>query len=134
MAKRGERLLTAAQFQALAQVPAETEWFANIENPRTRRAYRIDLRDFMAFVGIRIPEEFRTVTRSHVIAWRTLVETRGAAPAMIRRKLAALSSLFEHLREANAVSHNPVKGVRDRGPRRTMERRRRSRTVPLDRS
>jgi len=105
------RLLTAQQFQELAHVPAEAEWFANITNPRTRRAYRIDLHDFMSFVGIRIPEEFRTVTRSHVIAWRKLVETRGAAPATIRRKLAALSSLFDHLCESNAVTHNPVKGV-----------------------
>ncbi len=30
----------------------------------------------------------------------------------IRRKLAALSSLFEHLCNANAVTHNPVKGVK----------------------
>jgi hypothetical protein len=28
------------------------------------------------------------------------------------RKLAALSSLFEHLCDANAVTHNPVKGVK----------------------
>lgn len=93
-------------------MPPEVEWFANIENPRTRRAYRIDLHDFMSFVGIATPAEFRTVTRSHVIAWRKVVEPRGAAPATIRRKLAALSSLFEHLCEANAVTHNPVKGVK----------------------
>lgn len=36
----------------------EIEWFANITNPRTRRAYEIDLKDFMAFVGIQRPEEF----------------------------------------------------------------------------
>ena len=106
------RFLTAAEFQQLAAVPAEIEWFANIENKSTRRAYQIDIKDFMDFVGIQIPEEFRTVTRSHVIAWRKVVETRGAAPATICRKLAALSSLFEHLREANAVTHNPVKGVK----------------------
>ncbi|MEO7966255.1 MAG: tyrosine-type recombinase/integrase [Gemmatimonadaceae bacterium] len=106
------RLLTAAEFQHLADVPAEVEWFANIENARTRRAYRIDLHDFMTFVGIVAPEEFRAVTRSHVIAWRKVVETRGAAPATIRRKLAALSSLFEHLCESNAVTHNPVKGCK----------------------
>jgi integrase/recombinase XerD len=112
LARRGERLLTAAQFRQLADVPAETEWFANIQNPRTRRAYRIDLQDFMKFVGVGRPEEFRRVTRSHVIAWRKLLEERHSAPATIRRKLAALSSLFEHLCEANAVTHNPVKGVK----------------------
>lgn len=41
----GERRLTALQFQELATVPAAVEWFANIRNPRTRRAYQADLRD-----------------------------------------------------------------------------------------
>jgi hypothetical protein len=42
----------------LAAVPPEAEWFANIDNPRTRRAYRIDIHEFMGFVGIGRPEEF----------------------------------------------------------------------------
>ncbi|MNL29394.1 hypothetical protein D3C87_1510750 [compost metagenome] len=32
------RRLTAAEFQGLATVPAAVEWFANLANPRTRRA------------------------------------------------------------------------------------------------
>ena len=88
------------------------EWFANIDNQRTRRAYQIDLKDFMSFVGIRRPEEFRLVTRAHLIAWRKQLEQRSLAGATIRRKLAALSSLFEYLCEHNAVTNNPVKGVK----------------------
>jgi integrase/recombinase XerD len=34
-----DRLLTAAEFQKLADVPPEVEWFANISNHHTRRAY-----------------------------------------------------------------------------------------------
>jgi site-specific recombinase XerD len=105
-------LLTRKEFQQLADVPAEVEWFANIDNKRTRRAYQIDLRDFMQFVGIRRPEEFRLVTRAHLIAWRKHLEQRQLAGATIRRKLAALSSLFEYLCERNAVTNNPVKGVK----------------------
>src|SRR6266550_2587010 len=105
-------LLTRKEFQQLADVPAEVEWFANIDNQRTQRAYQIDLRDFMSFVGIRRPEEFRLVTRAHLIAWRKQLEQRQLAGATIRRKLAALSSLFEYLCEHNAVMHNPVKGVK----------------------
>ncbi len=115
-------LLSRADFQQLAQVPPEVEWFANIDNPRTRRAYQIDIKDFMSFVGIGSPEEFRLVTRAHVIAWRSALERRVVARkglpdqplsgATIRRKLAALSSLFEYLCDNNAVSHNPVKGVK----------------------
>lgn len=70
------RRLTAAQFQGLAQVPPELEWFANIDNPRTRAAYQQDLREFIRFLGIERPEEFRTVTRSHVLAWRKDLEAR----------------------------------------------------------
>ena len=33
---RGRRFLTAAEFQTLADVPPEVEWFANLSNPSTR--------------------------------------------------------------------------------------------------
>jgi site-specific recombinase XerD len=107
-----ERLLTKAEFQGLSVVPAEVEWFANIDNPQTRRAYQNDLTDFMRFVGIRQAEEFRIVTRSHVIAWRKTLEERMLASSAIRRKLSALASLFEYLCEKNAVAFNPVKGAK----------------------
>lgn len=110
---QGERRLTAAEFQHLAAVPAAVEWFTNIDNPRTRRAYQNDLEDFCSFVGLTGTEEFRAVTRAHVLAWRAQLETRGLAGATIRRKLAALASLFDHLLENNAVAGgNPVHGVK----------------------
>jgi integrase/recombinase XerD len=90
----------------------QLEWFANLDNPRTRRAYRLDVRDFTAFAGVERPEEMRQVTRAHLIAWRKDLERRGLAPSSIQRKLAAVASLFDHLCEANAVSHNPVRGVK----------------------
>ena len=106
------RALTTAEFHQLSNVPPEAEWFANLDNPRTRRAYQIDLRDFMGFVGIAQPDEFRTVARAHVLAWRKHLEGRQLSGATIRRKLAALSSLFDYLCEKNAVSLNPVAGVK----------------------
>lgn len=109
----GERRLTSVEFQQLASVPAAVEWFANIDNPRTRRAYQNDLEDFCSFVGLTGADEFRAVTRAHVLAWRAQLETRGLAGATIRRKLAALASLFDHLLENNAVAGgNPVHGVK----------------------
>nr|WP_185160264.1 tyrosine-type recombinase/integrase [Pseudomonas sivasensis] len=108
-----ERRLTAVEFQQLAAVPAAVEWFANIDNPRTRRAYQGDLEDFCGFVGLTTADEFRAVTRAHVLAWRAQLEQRGLAGATIRRKLAALASLFDHLLENNAVAGgNPVHGVK----------------------
>jgi integrase/recombinase XerD len=106
------RALTAPEFQRLAEVPAETTWFANISNPQTRRAYQSDLRQFIHFVGIQAPTEFRQVTRAHILAWRTELEKQELAGSTIRRKLAALASLFEYLCNQNAVTHNPVKGVK----------------------
>lgn len=108
----GSRALTAREFQGLSDVPPELEWFANIPNAKTREAYRLDITDFTAFVGIDRPEEFRVITRAHVIAWRKDIERRPLAPATVRRKLSALSSLFEYLCERNAVLYNPVRGVK----------------------
>ena len=104
-------LLTKEEFARLADVPPEAEWFANITNVNTRRAYRNDLRQFMAFVGIVGPDEFRKITRAHVIAWRKQLEARSLSPASVRRKLAALAALFDFLCDHNAITHNPVKGV-----------------------
>jgi site-specific recombinase XerD len=55
----------------------------NIDNPRTRRAYRVDIHDFMGFVVIKEREEFRKVTRAHVLAWRKDLEERelGVQPS-----------------------------------------------------
>jgi integrase/recombinase XerD len=108
---RVSRLLTSAEFHRLAAVPPEVEWFANISNPNTRRVYENAIRDFMLFTGIARPEEFRTVTRAHIIAWRDELARRGLGGATIRNRLASLASLFEYLCEKNAVTHNPVKGV-----------------------
>ncbi|MGE0278449.1 MAG: tyrosine-type recombinase/integrase [Nitrospiraceae bacterium] len=85
---------------------------ANITNDKTRRAYKLDVGEFSQFLGLTRPEEFRTVTRAHVIAWRELLERRELSPPTIRRKLSALSSLFEYLCEKNAVAGNPIDGVK----------------------
>jgi len=106
------RLLTNADFARLADVPPEVEWFANIDNAQTSRAYKNALKDFMNFTGIKKPEEFREVSRGHIIAWRDELVSRNLSAMTIRHRLAALSSLFEYLCEKNTVTHNPVKGVK----------------------
>ncbi|MGO9263439.1 MAG: tyrosine-type recombinase/integrase [Candidatus Binataceae bacterium] len=98
--------------RALTDVPPEMEWFANLGNRATRRAYETALKDFMRFAGIARPEKFRIVTRAHVIAWRDELARRTVSATTIRHRLSALASLFEYLCEKNAVTHNPVKGVK----------------------
>jgi integrase/recombinase XerD len=106
------RLLTADQFRRLSDVPPEVEWFANLTSPATRRAYENAIKDFMAFTGIVRPDEFREVTRAHVIAWRDDLVRRERSGSTVRHRLSALASLFDYLCESNAVTHNPVKGVK----------------------
>src|SRR6516225_6997776 len=104
--------LTRAQFEQLADIPLEEEWLANITNLKTRRAYKEDVREFVAFTALQDYMGLRSAARSHTIAWRKDMERRGLAPATIRRKLSALSSLFDYLCERNAVTGNPVDGVK----------------------
>ena len=106
------RMLTRREFQKLADVPAVLEWLVNLTNPHTRAAYEKHVTEFAAFVGIGHPDEFRSVTRAHVIAWRDQLKGEEHSPATIRAKLSALSSLFEYLCEKNSITHNPVKGVK----------------------
>jgi len=106
---KAQLALTAEQFYGLAAVPPEEEWFANLTNPNTRRAYKADVRAFMAFIGISAAEDVRKVTRAHLLAWRKQIARQ--APATVRRKLAAVSSLFDYLCERNAIMLNPVAGV-----------------------
>jgi site-specific recombinase XerD len=106
------RALTPAQFGDLADIPPELEWLANLTNSKTRRAYKIDVQEFIAFACLGGIAELRAVTRAHVIAWRKDLEKRELAHSSIRRKLSALSALFDYLCEHNAVIGNPVDGVK----------------------
>ena len=109
LAVRTPGALTGEDFARLADVPPEAEWFANLTNPNTRRAYKSDVRSFMGFLGIEQGQDLRKVVRAHVLAWRKAIATQ--APATVRRKLAAVSSLFDYLCDRNAVPGNPVSGI-----------------------
>ncbi len=76
----GGRELAHPSFYRLNDVPPELEWFANISNPNTRRAYKNDVSGFMAFFGMKDARQFREVTRAHLLAWRKHLEGGGADP------------------------------------------------------
>jgi site-specific recombinase XerD len=78
-----ERTLTQEQYRDLADFPPELESLANITNAKTRRAYKVDVAEFIAFTNLRDHSAFRTVARSHVIAWRKDMESRSLAPTSI---------------------------------------------------
>jgi site-specific recombinase XerD len=105
-------LPTNGMLDSLAAVPEEAVWLAKLKSRRTRLAYRRDVLDFMKFIGIGSPEELRRVDHRAVIAWEShMRERHGLQAATIRRRLAALSSLFGHLVRHQVVRANPVREV-----------------------
>jgi site-specific recombinase XerD len=90
----------------------EAQWLANFASACTRRAYAADVRDFVAFSGMNTQGELLQVSRSHVLAWRHHLQAQGLSPSTQRRKLAALSSLLEHLVDEQLIPTNPARGVR----------------------
>src|SRR5450830_1686781 len=100
-------VLTTLQFHQLADVPPAIAWFANLDNPQTRRAYEADLREFMVFAGIAAPPQLRDVARGHALASRRELRRRALARPDIRRKLAAPPSLCVTLGTAQAIVAYP---------------------------
>jgi site-specific recombinase XerD len=108
-----ERGLTPAQFEALKVLPAADEWLLNNTSFRTRLAYKRDVAEFIDFIGIQEPSQFRSITTAHVIAYRDWLQSDARLPkpchdSTVRRKLAALSSLFDFLCERHQVERNVV--------------------------
>ena len=101
-----------ASLDALAAIPEEEIWLASQKSARTRRAYKQDVAHFMRTLGIVTPEQLRQVDHRAVIAWeRIMREQDGAAASTVRRRLAALSSLFKHLVRHGSANRNPVVDV-----------------------
>jgi hypothetical protein len=62
----GGRVSTITQ---LATIPEEEIWLAKQKSARTRRAYRLDARHFMATLQISSIDELRQADHKAVIAW-----------------------------------------------------------------
>lgn len=67
------------------------------EKLKTLLAAELALADFMGFTGIAHPEEFRIVTRAHVVAWRDDLACRELSATTVRHRPSGLTSLFEYL-------------------------------------
>ncbi len=101
-----------ASLDALAAIPEEEVWLASQKSARTRRAYKLDVAHFIKTLGITTPDILRQVDHHAVIAWeRIMRREQGAAASTVRRRLAALSSLFKHLVRHGAANRNPLADV-----------------------
>ncbi len=98
-----------SRLEQLADIPEEEIWLQKQKSARTRRAYRLDVQHFMRTLAITAAEELRQADHKAVIAWeRFMRETERAAASTIRRRLAALSSLYKHLVRHGHAARNPV--------------------------
>lgn len=95
----------------LAAMPPRDEWFAGIESPHNRKSYLRDVAEFMTFAGLESPERLPDATPEQVKGWRDALSARPLRATTVRRKLSALSSLFEDLVSRGAARRNPVEGV-----------------------
>src|SRR6187551_3828230 len=96
----------------LAAIPEEQVWLASRKSARTRRAYHNDVQHFMRTFHIQSPEELRKIDHRAVMAWERLMrEEQGSQASTVRRRLAALSSLFAHLVKFGVVEVNPARDV-----------------------
>ncbi len=101
-----------APIDVLAEVPALDVWLANLRSPQTRKAYRKDVVDFIESLDVHSHEELYRVKPAAVLAWRHMLEGRELKASTIRRKLAALSSLFTHLVAQHLCEFNPVRDIK----------------------
>jgi integrase/recombinase XerD len=96
----------------LAGIPEEEIWLASRKSARTRRAYQNDVKHFMRTLNMRSADELRRVDHRAVMAWEHIMrEQQGSQASTVRRRLAALSSLFAHLVKFGVVDMNPVREV-----------------------
>ncbi|HEX7058361.1 MAG TPA: tyrosine recombinase XerC [Solirubrobacterales bacterium] len=72
---------------------------------RTRRAYAVDLGQFVEWAGGRSPGEIR---HRDVRRYAAGLSSGGASPATVARKLAAIRSLFDFLVRTGRAGQNPA--------------------------
>ncbi|HEY4409316.1 MAG TPA: site-specific integrase [Acidimicrobiia bacterium] len=93
------------RFQALA-----ADWLDGLDSDNTRDAYRRDLAVFNDWCEGEGGSPL-TADGDDIDRYRDACDGEGAGQATIARRLSALSSFYEHARQAEAVQMNPVESV-----------------------
>src|SRR3954451_22063967 len=112
--------LTVRTVAAAAVTPSSTpvtagfgvdDWLSAYRSPATREAYARDAGQWLGWcAGAGIDPA--TARRPHADAWRARLEQAGLADRSIARKIAAVSSLYGYLVDADLVERNPFARVR----------------------
>ncbi len=71
-------------------------WLLGYASPATRRAYAADMTAWLGFCDIAGTGPL-AARRVHVDAWARAMQSAGAAPRTVARRLAAVSSWYQYL-------------------------------------
>jgi integrase/recombinase XerD len=87
-------------------------WLLRSPSLDTRSNYERDIKQFLAFAGIRgdEPEKLAQVRPEHVAEWRDDMAAKKLTNSSIRRKMTALRSLFSYLQSYGYTGKNPAHG------------------------
>lgn len=89
-------------------------WLLSTGSPHTRRAYSRDLAQYADWLAAHdVP--LLAAARGHADAYSTVLGGRGAAPATIARKIAAVSSFYAYAVDEGAIAANPAARARRPG-------------------
>jgi site-specific recombinase XerD len=93
---------------AAAWSTAAAAWLDNLQSERTRRAYLVAWRAFLAHAG----KHPSAVERADLVDYRNHMKSGGYEPATTSLHLSAISSFYRHAAEAGLVDANPARGVK----------------------
>jgi len=96
----------------LISIPEESIWLSNFISKDTQKTYKNAVLNFLQFCNIQDIEELRRVGQSNILSWRDNLINSKSSNRTVNNRMAALSSLFNHLCEKQIVSTNPVKGLK----------------------
>lgn len=103
--------LDRKEFEDLRKIPEYQTWLATIDNPHTRSASASDLSSFSNLFPIETLADLKKITAAHVSYWREQLKSSGSGPATIRRRISALSRLYQFLIQKSALNYNPARDV-----------------------
>ena len=86
-------------------------WVTRRSSKHTQRAYRQDVMDFVAFLGLTWPAESSrlfTVSVADVLAFRDVMIAKNNAPKTINRRIASLSSFYKYLQGCASEFRLPI--------------------------
>lgn len=98
-----------------------TQFFrAELDNERTRRAYKTGAADFFRSIAPHLIGGLASINALHVSDWIADMKARCLAMPTIKQRLAGLRMLFQTLAREQVIRSNPVSVVK--GPKHKVER------------